>query len=95
MSRIKKAWGEYFDQVEVRLDREGWYDGSNDLVQKEFPNIEITKARFYQRPTELGGVVKQKTEPQVETIVEPQGEELQKEAVVKVIAVEPKKSLKK
>lgn len=57
-NKIKDAWGKYFHQVESRLDREGWYDGSNDSIQKEFPNIEVTKARFHQRPTILGEVQK-------------------------------------
>lgn len=55
---IKKAWKQYFDEVKHNLDSEGWYNGSNDLVQKTFPNIEVRKARHHQRPLELNTVKK-------------------------------------
>jgi hypothetical protein len=58
MKKIKLAWGEYFALVKGNLDKEGWYDGSNDSPQLEFPNIEVTKARFHQRPTSLSENVK-------------------------------------
>lgn len=50
---IKEAWKEYFHIVEKRLDKYGWYDGSNDRDQKVFDKINITKSGYWQIPTSL------------------------------------------
>lgn len=51
--RIIEAWGEYFDDVRDNLNKEGWYNGGNDKVQKTFGEIEITKMMYHQIPSIL------------------------------------------
>lgn len=51
--RIEKEWGEYFDEVKHMLDKEGWYNGGNDKIQKVFDKIEVTKMMYHQIPTNL------------------------------------------
>ena len=33
-NKVIKAWGVHFDEVRDNLNKEGWYDGGNDKVQK-------------------------------------------------------------
>ena len=53
MNKIKKAWGVHYSSVEGNLDREGWYDGSNDEPQKVFDGIKVDTAIYHQRPSSL------------------------------------------
>lgn len=51
--RIIEAWGEHFDDVRDNLNKEGWYNGGNDKVQKTFEGLEVTKMMYHQIPTKL------------------------------------------
>ena len=51
--KVIKAWGVHFDEVRDSLNKEGWYDGGNDKVQKTFEGLEVTKMMYHQIPTIL------------------------------------------
>lgn len=53
IQQIQLAWGEYYPSIKDKVDNFGWYDGSNDKVQKQFDKIEVEKSRFHQRPISL------------------------------------------
>ena len=53
MDKIKKAWGDHYPAVEGKLDRDGWYDGSNDSPQKIFDGLKVDTAIYQQRPISL------------------------------------------
>ena len=53
MDKIKKAWGNHYLDVQNKLDRDGWYDGSNDSPQKIFDGLKVDTALYQQRPISL------------------------------------------
>lgn len=69
--RVIEAWDVHFDSVRDGLNKEGWYDGRNDKVQKTFEGLEITKMLYFQIPTKLLTKEVKEKEDLTETASEP------------------------